>query len=342
MAGGARTAQSVLAEVPATSLPVVHSVIAADAVRTTLTKAYRFDRDLRCDLFLAGMNDTYLLTSNGKRHVARIYRAGWRSVDEISYEVQLLVHLQRQGVSVAAPVAASDGRYIHPLPASEGMRHLVVFEYATGISPSWTDAVHCYRAGRLLASLHAASDSFVSPNARTPLDLEYLIDAPLAAIRPFLSRRPDEWAYLEGFAARLRGRIELVGPELEWGVCHGDFSSTGNFHVAPDGIITVFDFDLCGPGWRVSDLAPIRRAAVGHKNRRIWREFLRGYTEMRPLSRADLAAVPLFYVLGRLWSMGMRAANVTRWGALFMGEWYVDWQLKVFRQWEAQRAEWNR
>ena len=79
-----------------------------------------------------------------------------------------------------------------------------------------------------------------------------------------------------GFRGTPVGTDRTDRPELEWGVCHGDFSSTGNFHVAPDGTITVFDFDLCGPGWRVSDLAPIRRAAVGHKNRRIWREFLRG------------------------------------------------------------------
>jgi Ser/Thr protein kinase RdoA (MazF antagonist) len=275
------------------------------------------------------------LTTKHARYVARVYRAAWRSADEIAYELELLVHLAGKGVRVSAPVPARDGRLALPLLTPEGVRYLALFTYVEGNPLTWTNPEHCDLAGRLLAAIHDASDDFVSTHTRTALDLEYLIEVPLAALAPFLARRPDDWAYLVAFAARLRARLTALSAALEWGVCHGDFSSTGNFRIGSDSAVTVFDFDLCGPGWRVFDLAPIQRAAVGYKNRRIWRTFLRGYLECRRLDSADLAAVPLFYALARLWSLGMRAAHVTRWGVLFMGDWYVDWQLRVFRQWEA-------
>jgi Ser/Thr protein kinase RdoA (MazF antagonist) len=331
--------QSAVADVTDATFPVVHSVIAADALRPFFSLAYGFDRHLRCDLLLAGMNDTYLLrTVDGRRYVARVYPAGSRSKSEVLFELELVLHLAREGVNVAAAVATLDGEYVLPLTTCEGTRHVAVFDYVRGAPLAWTDPRHCYAAGRLLARLHDASEGFRGSGSRAPLDADYLIDRPLAAIAPFLSSRPADAAYLEAFAARLRQRLATIAPELQWGVCHGDFSSTGNFHVTEDMTVTVFDFDLCGPGWRIYDLAPVRRAAVGHKNRRIWREFLRGYTDARWLSSADLAAVPVFYVIARFWSIGMRASGVKRWGTVFMADWYLDWQLNVFRQWEAKHG----
>jgi Ser/Thr protein kinase RdoA (MazF antagonist) len=289
---------------------------------------------------MPGMNDTYLLTARGHRSIIRVYRARWRTPSEISYEMELLSHLAARGVSVSVPLAARDGSLIRPLSAAEGIRYLVLFTYARGTPLSWMEAEHCYRAGKLLAALHVASEDFGSEHERFRLDLGYLIDAPLAVVQPFMAHRPEDWRYLEGFAGRLRARAEAaVGADLDWGVCHGDFSSTGNFHVAEDHTLTVFDFDLCGPGWRAYDLAPIQRAARGYKNSAIWDTFLKGYTETRPLAAADLAAVPLFHTVNHLWSLGMRAGNVAKWGALFMGDWYLDWQLTFFRNWEAEHGE---
>jgi Ser/Thr protein kinase RdoA (MazF antagonist) len=320
--------------------PVIHSILSAGAVLAEVAQAYPIDTPATCQLLMPGMNDTYLLTARGHHSIIRIYRARWRSPSEIAYELELLAHLTARGVSVSVPLAARDGSLIRPLSVPEGTRYLVLFTYARGTPLSWMKEEHCYRAGRLLAAIHAASEDFGSEHGRFRLDLGYLIDAPLAAVRPFLTHRSEDWCYLEGFADRLRARAETaVGAGLDWGACHGDFSSTGNFHVAEDHTLTVFDFDLCGPGWRAYDLAPIQRAARGYKNSAVWDTFLKGYTETRPLAVADLAAVPLFHTINRLWSLGMRAGNVAKWGALFMGDWYLDSQLTFFRNWEAEHGE---
>jgi len=317
------------------TFPVVHSVLDASAIRGVVEEEYSLGDGPQCELVLAGMNDTYRLATNRMRCIVRVYSARWRSRTEVLYELQLLIHLAEHGMPVSVPIPTRDGELMLTVRAPEGDRHVVVFTHVPGHAPEWTNLEHCRRAGQLLARLHSAAEDFHGPHLRAPLDVAYLIERPVAAIKPFLSGRSDDWAYLVGFSERLSARLAAVSDRLDWGVCHGDFSSTGNFRVGHDGGLTVFDFDLCGPGWRVSDLAPMQRAAVGHKDRRIWRAFLSGYLDERHLSSTDLAAVPLFYAACRLWSVGMRASHVARWGALYMGDWYLDWQLRVIRQWEA-------
>lgn len=320
--------------------PACHSVLTADAVLVQVLESYAIDTPARCQLLMPGMNDTYLLSARDQRFIIRIYRANWRTYSEIAYELELLTHLGSRRVPVSVPIPGRDGSLLRSVSAPEGIRYIAMFTYAAGAPVSWTDEEHCYRAGALLATIHTASQDFRTEYQRFNLDLGYLVDAPLKAIRPFLRHRSQDWCYLEDFSARIREQAEAsIEAGLDWGVCHGDFSSTGNFRVADNHSLTVFDFDLCGPGWRAYDLAPIQRAARGYKNQVIWDTFLSGYTELRRLTPVDLDAVPLFHTINRLWSFGVRASNVAKWGALFMGDWYIDSQLAFFRNWEAAHGK---
>jgi Ser/Thr protein kinase RdoA (MazF antagonist) len=190
----------------------------------------------------------------------------------------------------------------------------------------------------LLAAIHAASEDFVSRHTRFCLDLEYLIDTPLAALRPFLAHRPDDRSYLEGFAARVRARADTaIRAGLDWGVCHGDFG--GNIHIAEDRTLTVFDFDFCGPGWRAYDFIAAYGFSRGRNKAEIWHSFVKGYTETRRFMGADLASVALFRAIGRLWSIGMRAGNVDHRGTLPMSSGGFDRRLRFFQEWEAEHRD---
>jgi Ser/Thr protein kinase RdoA (MazF antagonist) len=315
--------------------PVIYSIPAAEALLAEVARVYAIDTPVTCQLLRRGLHDTYLVTTRDDRYIARVYRMGGRSLPEIAYELELLAHLAVKGVSVSLPIAARDGARSRPLLAPEGTRQLVLFTYAAGQPLSWNEEEHCYLAGRVLAAIHAASEGFVSQHVRFALDLAYLIDAPLAAIRPFLAHRPEDWRYLEGLAGRLRARVEAVaGRGLEWGVCHGDFG--GNIHIAADQTPRVFDFDFCGPGWRAYDFVAAYGFSTGWNRSGIWGAFLRGYTATRRLGAVDLAAVPLFRAISRLWSLGLRAENAIHRGALSVTPGHLDQRLTFFRKWEAE------
>jgi Ser/Thr protein kinase RdoA (MazF antagonist) len=304
--------------------PVINSVPAPDALAAELAGAYALPGRARCELLQRGLNDTYLVRARGDRYVARVYRARWRSPGEIAYELELLAHLAGRGVGVSVPIAGRDGRLQRSLAAPEGSRQLVLFSYAAGSPLAWEREEHSEIAGRLAASVHAGADDFACAHPRRALDLEELLERPLAAVRPFLAHRPGDWQELVGIAARLRERIaDAADSGLDWGVCHGDLGA-GNLHVVERGEATLFDFDFCGPGWRAYDLIAPWRMSGRTTGGAAWRAFLRGYGQVRALSPADRAAVPLLDMAGRVWSLGLRAARAHHSGTARMADWYLD------------------
>jgi Ser/Thr protein kinase RdoA (MazF antagonist) len=300
--------------VPELPVPVIYSILSAEALGAEVARAYGLDGPLSCDLLQRGLNATYLLKAGQSRYVARVYGADWRSAGSVAWELDLVEHLAAKGVSVARPLPDGRGSFVRALAAPEGMRQLVVFTYVEGTPLSWDDPGQCALAGRLLAAVHNAGDDFVSRHPRFRLDLGYLVDAQLELLRPFLDDRPAAWSGLEGVARRLQARAREAVAGLDWGVCHGDVSG-GNIHVGDDGTATVFDFDLAAPGWRAYDLAAVAWISWNRREPTIWEAFLDGYSGERSLTPADVAAVPLFHPLRRLWSLGMEARHAPALGS---------------------------
>jgi Ser/Thr protein kinase RdoA (MazF antagonist) len=316
--------------------PVEHSIIAAEALAESVWQRYSLDGLVQCQLLNAGLNDTYVVVAPAARWVARVYNARGRPRDDIEYEVELVLHLAAKGVTVAAPIPDRDGRIVHSLRAPEGLRSLVLFAHAPGHPMTWRSRRHCRLAGRLAARIHAAAEGFGTKHARSPLDLHHLIDEPLEAVLRFLKGRRNERRDLVHLATRLRERAFAATAEgLDWGVCHGDFGAS-NIHVADEAEAWAFDFDLCGPGWRAWDLVAGRAMSLYENDEEIWRSFSRGYEEIRPLGAADLAALPVFLAIARLWSLGVRAANARLRGTWPMEEGHLDGCLSSLRRWEAE------
>jgi Ser/Thr protein kinase RdoA (MazF antagonist) len=83
----------------------------------------------RCRLHHRGLNnDTYKVEgSQGGTYFLRIYRAGWRSRDEIETELAILLHLAQRQASVSTPVSRKDGQVLTPLDCAEGRRWAALF-----------------------------------------------------------------------------------------------------------------------------------------------------------------------------------------------------------------------
>ena len=71
----------------------------------------------------------------------------------------------------------------------------------------------------LAAAIHRAADDFESAHRRPVMDAAFLIDMPVAALRPLMSQRSGDWRYVEAEIGRLRGLLNATGSDLDWGVC---------------------------------------------------------------------------------------------------------------------------
>jgi Ser/Thr protein kinase RdoA (MazF antagonist) len=320
---------------PATSL--VYSVLAPEPAKKLVATSYDLGNRLRCRLLAVGITHGYEVTSAGKRHALRIYCRGWRTRSQIAYELAALEHVAARGASVSRPMARRDGGHISDIDAPEGRRPAVLFTWCDGLERV-ADEAAARSYGEGMALLHNASDDFARRAPSRDLDIDCLVRRPLAIVLPELAHRPADSKRLKRVAAAITREIRRRRSTLSWGFCHGD-PCAANAKIS-NGVTTLFDFDFCGAGWRSYDLANFLWGLSIRKDpawKGKWRAYLEGYRSRRPLSRADLAAVPLFVAARELWLLGLQLGNTQRWGRAWVGDGYFDFHLKLLWEWSSFR-----
>src|SRR5689334_5609663 len=135
-------------------LSTSNSLIASDELAQFVSAKWHRPAPDLCRLLNVGQNDTYVIESAGGNRVAvRVYRAGWRTDDDVRFELELLRHLRDRGVGVAEPFLTSEGEYFHTIQAPEGPRQVAVFRWAVCRRAS-LDPFPAARYGALMEMLH--------------------------------------------------------------------------------------------------------------------------------------------------------------------------------------------
>jgi Ser/Thr protein kinase RdoA (MazF antagonist) len=236
----------------------------------------------------SSVNETYAVEFGPTRYALRVHRADpwWIAhEDELRFELDLLRHLDLNGIAVPVPIDRTNG---DPLGRLEDGRYYTLFSWAPG-RPGEGTLKRVRLVGETLARIHVASDGFTSPHRRYHLDQTNLLDRYLAKLRP----DAPQAAVIEEHAAEIRRRLATFDPgPTGWGVVHGDVQSL-NFHFTDDDRITFLDFDLAGYGWRIYDIAYyVTRIREQHRQ-----PFLNSYKSVRPLADAERDMIP---TVGRL------------------------------------------
>ncbi len=169
--------------------PAIASILSPQALAAQVLPGFGVGAVDECKFYSAGFNHTYRVkTVNGCLYFLRVYRAQWRTLADIQYELDVLNHLNQKGFHAARPLPYQDGQFFCAVPALEGLRYLALFSGAPGAEISYAHEPEkmagCY--GQAVAQMHNALADFHSPHARFQLDIEYFIDQPLRHIEPFL------------------------------------------------------------------------------------------------------------------------------------------------------------
>ncbi|MBV9281967.1 MAG: phosphotransferase [Chloroflexi bacterium] len=292
------------------TLPAVFSLLQTEPLLEAVADAYGIEGAVRATLLRSWTNDVYQIEAKAQRYILKVYRRGWRSPEEVGWEVELQSYLAAR--AIAAPVIPRrDGGLFGTVQAPEGVRALALFGYASGVKPEppLTPALY-HSFGRGAAELHRASADFTSQCSRFAIDLAALIDRPLGVIQPWLADRPEDWSFIVQVATTVREKLHARGTaDLDWGVVQGDLS-LDNVHVTADHRVVFYDFDAAAYGWRAWDVTGVR----AYQPRENWDAFLAGYREVRSFGEADVAVVPYFVVANAL---QMMAGEIERWTAWF-------------------------
>lgn len=243
------------------------------------------------------------------RAILRVHRPGYHDEAAIVSELDWLSALHAvDGIATHAVIPARDGSRIVTLPPAgpgDSAHRAVMFGFLEGRAPDEAELAGPFeRLGEVTARLHAHAKRWRRPAGFV---------RPIWRLETMLGSRPiwGDWrhglgmdalrrAQLERLAACLTARLEAFGQGPErFGLIHADLRLA---NLLFDGELTqVIDFDDCGFGWYLYDLA----AALSFIEHRpdvpeLVEAWTRGYRRLAYLSAEETAEIPTFILLRRL------------------------------------------
>lgn len=232
-------------------------------------------------------NSNYLLRTDKAHYILTLYEKRVEA-DDLPFFMEVMTHLASKGMSCPLPVAARDGSILQELMG----RPCAVFSFLDGTSSRYPNREKCRALGTSLAEmhLHASGVTRRRPNALGPQSWQQLLDS--------VGARADEIApSMQAMAqTRLSSILAAWPQDLPQGVIHADLfpnnvlfigdQLTGliDFYFACDDILA-YDIGICLNSWCFE--------ADGSFNMTKSRSLIRGYQAVRPLSDAEIAAIPV-------------------------------------------------
>jgi len=247
--------------------------------------------------------------------VLRVHRLGYHTRAAIESELAWLEALRRDaGVRTPAVLPALDGSRVVTVPDPDtggGVRHCVMFEFLPGAEPPEEWLVAGFESvGAITARMHLHARSWRRPPGFTRFHWDY--DAALGSVARW--GRWQDGAGVDREAHEVLSRLDAVlrerlarygrGPG-RYGLIHADLR-LANLLVdgdptAGDAPIAVIDFDDCGFGWYVYDLAAALSFIEHHPLvPEMIDSWVRGYRSVTELAPEDEAEIWTFILFRRL------------------------------------------
>jgi homoserine kinase type II len=231
-------------------------------------------------------NSNFRLETTTGRFILTIYE---KRVDpaDLPFFLALMDHLAAKAIACPVPIHDREGESLQTLCGKPA----AIVSFLEGRSPKRIDAARCRALGATLARLHLAVRDFrgYRRNALSVSDWRPLYDACAASPAPL----PDGLATL---VVPSLDHLEAAWPaDLPAGVIHADLFPD-NVFFANDHVTGVIDFYFACNDLFAYDVAICLNAwcfePLGDYNLTKGRAFLEGYRQVRPLSPAELEALP--------------------------------------------------
>jgi homoserine kinase type II len=232
-------------------------------------------------------NSNFLITTAHDNFILTLYEKRVAPRD-LPFFIALMEHLANHGVPCPTPVKGRDGVALRELCG----RPAAMVTFLSGMWPRRIQPFHCAGVGVALAALHRAGASFAMTRVN---------DLSVGGWRPLLEACLDHADDVQlGLAAELEAELALLERawprDLPTGIIHADLFPDNVFFRERD-VSGLIDFYFACTDFLAYDLAICLNAwcfeADGSLNVTKARLLLDGYRRARPLTPAELAALPL-------------------------------------------------
>lgn len=281
-----------------------------DLARQALRK-WDIEEGATASLINLSENATYRIDMpSGDKCILRIHRDGYHSKNAIGSELAWLEALNRDsGVATPPVITGRNGEAIQ-IDTVEGLaapRHMVMFGFLEGSEPQADDdLIGPFKdLGEITAELHIHAKRW-----RRPEDFERLIwdEERIFGPRPNWGDWRQAPAMTDGARQVLQRtedtihrRLAAFGkPHERYGLIHADLR-LANLLITEEGSTRVIDFDDCGFGWFMYDIAAALSFIEDHPQvDELVAAWVEGYRQRHLLPEQDEAEIPTFIMLRRM------------------------------------------
>lgn len=316
--------------------PVVSSILSPEHLINFISDAYQLEDILKCSVLKTGINHNYLVETEEDKYVFRIYFHNWRTTSEILEELKLLNYL-KNSISVSYPIKGLNGEYLQYLKAIEGDRIAVLFSYAEGAFIRNPSADLCYELGKTIANMHVKTENYHTN--RTHYNANTLVDwATLKVKSHFLEVATEELQYFERANKKIRLTFSKVDVnKLRKGTIHLDLWYQ-NMKVKKDNEFTFFDFDNCGNGWLLLDIAYSIMLLFKNEPDKIEFEakqtsFYKGYESIIKISDEEKELIPYGGLAIWLFYTGVHVERYNDFSNHFLSEEFLKFWISIVDKW---------
>ncbi|RZJ65868.1 MAG: homoserine kinase [Flavobacterium sp.] len=296
---------------------------------------YNLDKNTKCKLFRTGINHTYMLSNDSVKYVLRVYFLDWKSELEISEELDLLRMLDAHGIGVSIPVSDTFGNFIQAINAPEGLRFAVLFTFGEGEKIRFLDDATCTTIGSTMAKMHNVTIG--EKVKRIDFDENALLLSAYEKIKTIFPGELPEMNYVKEKVMEISDvLVSDKFSNLPNGIVHLDIWYD-NMNVKSQNDITIFDFDNCGNGALMLDVAYFCKQLFHIETdkevyERKVKSFLVGYEKHRRLSQQELSKIPESGAAIFIYYLGMQASRFD-WSNIFLSENYLKMYTGRIKSW---------
>lgn len=276
-------------------------------------KLYGMDQTCRLELLQISENITYLVTDRytGQKTVLRISRPGYHTLDELNAEILWLREIKNYTpLIVADPIRSQTGAYVQIISSwmINSTYACVMYEFLEGTAPDETNEDEILKQyvdlGETAAYLHRHVKMWNETRylKRFTWDYESMIggNARWGHWSEAKDLTPGNKKLFQKTSEIIAARLDHYGkPKDKFGLIHADLRLANL--LIEKGQIKVIDFDDCGFGWFLHDLASsvsfIEDKPITEKLITAWIE---GYTKVEKLNSGDLSEIDTFVMQRRL------------------------------------------
>jgi Ser/Thr protein kinase RdoA (MazF antagonist) len=316
-----------------TTFPTIYSSLDPKAILTDILSHYAIAPVRSCQFWHRGLSDIYMIETDDQSYVLRVSHHHWRKRTDIEFELQFLEFLHHHQIPIAYPLRTKRNQLLREINAPEGKRYATLFTYAPGSIPIGDfDSQQSYQLGLILAQIHQLGNQFSCDFLRPSLSLKYLLVDSFDAIAPFLHNRPRDYTYLKTTIEQITEQLYHFPQDFPfWTICWGDPHS-GNVHFTNNNQVTLFDFDQCGYGYRIFDIAKFWQASIRTGMTRKTRDaFLQGYQSLTTLSELELNHLQSFIKMAHIWSWAIHVKTTEIYDYSRLNEYYFTQRLEKLK-----------